>query len=81
MLSGMDMEIRRGQVVALVGASGVGKSTVASLLLRLYEPTKGRVTLDGVDIATLNPLWLRDQVGLVEQEPALFTGTIAENIK
>ncbi|CAM9402110.1 unnamed protein product, partial [Phaeothamnion confervicola] len=69
------------QVVALAGGSGAGKSTAAALLCRLYEPLEGRVTLDGVDLATLKPSWLRSAVGVVEQEPVLFSGTVGENIR
>ena len=58
----MDLKLARGKVLALTGASGEGKSTLASLITRLYEPRRGRITLDGLDIATLNPSWLRKQV-------------------
>jgi ABC-type bacteriocin/lantibiotic exporter with double-glycine peptidase domain len=69
------------QVVAIVGASGAGKSTILSLLLRFYEPSQGRILMDGMDITTLDPRWLREQIGLVEQEPPLFSGTIGDNIR
>jgi subfamily B ATP-binding cassette protein HlyB/CyaB len=72
--------IRPGEVVALVGASGSGKSTVARLLSRLYAPTGGRILIDGVDAATLDPGWLRRWVALVPQETALFSGSVHENI-
>lgn len=74
------MTIKAGQTVALVGESGSGKSTVIQLLERFYDPDSGQVTLDGSDLRTLNPDWVRDQIGLVGQEPILFQGTIAENI-
>lgn len=71
-----------GKIVALVGQSGGGKTTVASLLERFYDPTAGMVTLDGHDLRTLNPSWLRGQViGFISQEPVLFGTTIMENIR
>ncbi|KAM6184901.1 ATP-binding cassette sub-family B member 10, mitochondrial [Rhynchocyon petersi] len=69
-----------GSVTALVGSSGSGKSTVISLLLRLYDPISGTINLDGCDIRQLNPGWLRSKIGTVSQEPILFSCTIAENI-
>ncbi|KAK4833941.1 hypothetical protein QYF36_013770 [Acer negundo] len=69
-----------GKTVAVVGGSGSGKSTVVSLIERFYDPNEGQVLLDNVDIKTLQLRWLRDQVGLVNQEPALFATTILENI-
>ncbi|CAF1068039.1 unnamed protein product [Rotaria sp. Silwood1] len=68
------------QRVALIGASGCGKSTVIQLLERFYDPMQGRISLDGVDIRELNMQWLRSCLGLVSQEPVLFDLTIAENI-
>nr|KAF6468839.1 ATP binding cassette subfamily B member 8 [Molossus molossus] len=71
-----------GRIVALVGQSGGGKTTVASLLERFYDPTAGMVTLDGRDLRTLDPSWLRGQViGFISQEPVLFGTTIMENIR
>ncbi|XP_059963993.1 mitochondrial potassium channel ATP-binding subunit [Mesoplodon densirostris] len=71
-----------GKIVALVGQSGGGKTTVASLLERFYDPTAGMVTLDGQDLRTLDPSWLRGQViGFISQEPVLFRTTIMENIR
>lgn len=71
-----------GKIVALVGQSGGGKTTVASLLERFYDPTAGVVTLDGWDLRTLDPSWLRGQViGFISQEPVLFGTTIMENIR
>ncbi|CAH0474092.1 unnamed protein product [Peronospora belbahrii] len=75
------LKIARGQTVALVGASGSGKSTAISLLERFYDPSAGVVTLDGTDLKELNLQWLREHVSLVSQEPVLFAGTIAENIE
>lgn len=68
------------QTVALVGESGCGKSTVISLLQRFYDPESGRITLDGVEIQNLQLKWLRQQMGLVSQEPVLFNETIRANI-
>ncbi len=70
-----------GQLVALVGPTGAGKSTIASLLLRLYDPDMGRVMLDGVDMRDVPLEWLREQVAFVPQEPLLFTATLRENIR
>ncbi|KAF2316256.1 hypothetical protein GH714_041597 [Hevea brasiliensis] len=69
-----------GKTVAVVGGSGSGKSTVVSLIERFYDPNQGQVLLDNVDLKTLQLRWLRDQIGLVNQEPALFATTILENI-
>ena len=80
-LSGLDLEIDSGEVVALVGASGAGKSTVAALVGRLYDPTAGRVLLDGRDLRELDPAWLRAQIGVVPQEPVLFSASIEENVR
>ncbi|CAH0486838.1 unnamed protein product [Peronospora farinosa] len=75
------LKVARGQTVALVGASGSGKSTAISLLERFYDPTAGEVTLDGHNLKELNLQWLRENMSLVSQEPVLFAGTIAENIE
>ncbi|OWZ18023.1 ABC transporter [Phytophthora megakarya] len=75
------LKITRGQTVALVGASGSGKSTAISLMERFYDPAAGVVTLDGHNLKELNLQWLRENVSLVSQEPVLFAGTIAENIE
>ncbi len=69
-----------GQVVCLVGASGAGKSSLANLLLRMYEPTEGRITADGEDIQDIALSSLRRYIRMVPQEPILFSGTLAENI-
>jgi subfamily B ATP-binding cassette protein MsbA len=79
-LQGIDLALTPGQVVALVGPSGAGKTTVASLLPRFWDVTEGRILLDGIDIRSLRLGDLRDALGLVPQEPALFSGTIRENI-
>ncbi|RUS90225.1 hypothetical protein EGW08_002006 [Elysia chlorotica] len=80
-LQGLDLDIKAGQTVALVGASGCGKSTAIQMLLRFYDPDQGQVCLDGVDIRDINIRWLRQNIGLVGQEPVLFATTIAENIR
>jgi ABC-type multidrug transport system fused ATPase/permease subunit len=80
-LSGVDLAVAPGEVVALVGASGAGKSTVAALIGRLYDPTHGRIALDGRDLRELDPAWLRAQIGVVPQEPVLFSASIEENVK
>jgi len=80
-LKGLELELEPGEVVALVGPSGAGKSTIASLLLRLYDPTEGKVLLDGRDLASLSPEWLRRNVGVVAQEPLLFSCSVAENMR
>ncbi|CAL4887381.1 unnamed protein product [Urochloa decumbens] len=79
-LANFSLRVPAGSTVALVGASGSGKSTVIALLERFYDPSAGEVTLDGVDIRRLRLKWLRAQMGLVSQEPALFAMTIRENI-
>jgi ATP-binding cassette subfamily B protein len=77
----LDLEIASGEVVALVGASGAGKSTIGALVCRLYDPVAGRVLLDGRDLRELDPAWLRGQIGVVPQEPVLFSASIAENVR
>lgn len=74
------LTVPAGKTIALVGSSGSGKSTVVSLIERFYEPTSGKVLLDGHDIKSLKLRWLRQQIGLVSQEPALFATTIKENM-
>jgi ATP-binding cassette subfamily B protein len=80
-LSGIDLAIAPGEVVAFVGRSGAGKSTLLLLLLRFYDPDHGRVLLDGIDLRALDPSWLHRQLGVVLQDPVLFSRTIAENIR
>jgi ATP-binding cassette, subfamily B, bacterial MsbA len=79
-LSGIDMAIRPGEVVALVGPSGAGKSTLADLLPRFYDPTEGRITLDGRDLRTLRLKDVRALLGIVTQETILFHDTVRANI-
>ncbi|KAJ8748666.1 hypothetical protein K2173_008111 [Erythroxylum novogranatense] len=76
----INLSILSGKTVALVGESGSGKSTVIALLQRFYDPNSGTITLDGTDIQRLQLRWLRQQMGLVSQEPALFNDTIRANI-
>jgi subfamily B ATP-binding cassette protein MsbA len=80
LLEGVNLEIRKGEVVALVGPSGVGKSTLADLILRFYDPTKGIITIDGYDLRTLGQASYRRLFGVVSQEALLFNATIRENI-
>lgn len=79
-LCGVDLDIQPGSSVALVGASGAGKSSVHALLLRFYEPDAGVISLDGRDIREFTPTSLRQVMGVVSQEPTLFEGSIADNI-
>ncbi|NXM37992.1 MDR1 protein, partial [Gymnorhina tibicen] len=80
-LKGLNLKINSGQTVALVGGSGCGKSTTVQLIQRFYDPKEGMVTIDGQDIRTLNVRYLREVIGVVNQEPVLFATTIAENIR
>ncbi|CAE6441720.1 unnamed protein product [Rhizoctonia solani] len=79
-LDGVDMVLEGGKVTALVGASGSGKSTIAALLMRYYDPSSGQLHLTGHDTRSLNLTWLRSQISLVSQEPQLFTASIFENV-
>eukprot|EP01018_Ginkgo_biloba_P027515 Gb_20009 [translate_table: standard] len=79
-LSNFNLKVNGGQTVAVVGASGSGKSTIIALMERFYDPVAGQVFLDGKDIRTLNLRWLRNHMGLVQQEPVLFSTSIRENI-
>lgn len=79
-LQGLNLKIKPGKTVGLVGGSGSGKSTVISLLERFYDPVKGDILLDGHKIKRLQLKWLRSQMGLVNQEPILFATSIKENI-
>ncbi|MDR9440225.1 MAG: ABC transporter transmembrane domain-containing protein [Halomonas sp.] len=80
-LDDADLTIHPGERVALVGPSGAGKSTLLSLLLRFHDPESGALRLDGVDLRDLDPRELRTALGLVAQEPVLFTGSVAENLR
>ncbi|HBU47995.1 MAG TPA: ABC transporter permease [Myxococcales bacterium] len=80
-LDGFDLVLEPGRVVAMVGPSGGGKSTVAHLISRLYEPRSGVLSLDGVPYSMLDSGWLREQIGVVSQEPLLFASSIEDNIR
>lgn len=80
-ISGLDLKIKPGETVALVGPSGAGKTTVLQLLLRFYDPQAGRVTIDGIDIAQTDPTDFRKHLSFVPQETIIFADTIAENIR
>ena len=80
-LDGVDLELAPGEITALVGPSGAGKSTIARLLMRLADPTRGRVTCGGVDLRDLDLERWREQIAWVPQRPQLFAGTVAENIR
>lgn len=80
-LDGFSVNIQAGMRVGIVGRSGSGKSTLTKLIQRLYLPTNGRILIDGVDTAQVEPAWLRRQIGVVLQDSMLFGGTIEENIK
>ena len=75
------LQVQPGETLALVGPSGAGKSTLLDLLLRFFDPSSGRITLEGCDIRQLDPLDLRRCFALVSQNPALFHGSVAENIR
>ncbi len=79
-LTGITLAIMPGETVAFVGRTGAGKSTIAKLLTRFYDPTDGRVTIDGFDLRDLTMKSLRSQMGIVPQEPFLFAGTIRDNV-
>jgi subfamily B ATP-binding cassette protein MsbA len=79
-LRSIDVSIEAGQMAALVGASGSGKTSLASLIPRFYDPTAGAIEVDGIDIRTVTLRSLRSQIGIVPQEPILFAGPIGENI-
>uniref|UniRef100_A0A667G407 ATP binding cassette subfamily B member 4 n=1 Tax=Lynx canadensis TaxID=61383 RepID=A0A667G407_LYNCA len=80
-LKGLNLKVQSGQTVALVGNSGCGKSTTVQLIQRLYDPDEGTINIDGQDIRTFNVRYLREIIGVVSQEPVLFSTTIAENIR
>jgi ATP-binding cassette subfamily B protein len=79
-LHGLDLDVPPGTTVALVGHTGAGKSTIAKLLARFYDPTEGRITIDGHDLRDVTQASLRRQLGIVPQEGFLFAGTVTENI-
>ncbi|MEC8774716.1 MAG: ATP-binding cassette domain-containing protein, partial [Pseudomonadota bacterium] len=75
------LAVRKGERVALVGPSGAGKTTVFQLMLRYYDPESGRITLDGVDIRNADPVEVRRSIGVVSQEPVIFSADAMENIR
>ncbi len=79
-LKGIDFDVKAGERIALVGPSGAGKSTLIKLLMRFYDVTGGAILLDGKDLRAYPLAYLREQIGLVQQEPFLFNGTVKENI-
>eukprot|EP01017_Pseudomicrothorax_dubius_P008205 TRINITY_DN12672_c0_g2_i7.p1 TRINITY_DN12672_c0_g2~~TRINITY_DN12672_c0_g2_i7.p1 ORF type:complete len:572 (-),score=107.99 TRINITY_DN12672_c0_g2_i7:59-1774(-) len=79
-LKSLDMTIRQGEVVAIVGSSGSGKSSIINIIERLYDVDSGDILFDGVSLKTLDLNWLHKNIGYVAQEPTLFSGTIEENI-
>ncbi len=79
-LRNINLEIKPGEVVGIVGPSGSGKTTLIKLLLRFYDPSQGKILIDGVDLRKIKLKSLRRQIGIVQQEPILFSGSIAENI-
>ncbi|KAL8615653.1 ATP-dependent translocase ABCB1 [Nucella lapillus] len=80
-LRGLSLLVHPGQTVAIVGASGCGKTTTVQLLLRFYDPQHGQISIDGHNVRDLNLRWLSDQMGVVSQEPVLFAATIADNMR
>lgn len=79
-LTDFSLNLLPNRTTAIVGRSGSGKTTIALLMLRLYDPQQGTITVDGMDLREVNPQWLRHNIGAVSQEPVLFSGTIRENI-
>jgi subfamily B ATP-binding cassette protein MsbA len=79
-VDGVSLRVRRGESVAVVGRNGSGKTTLLALLPRFYEPTAGRITIDGVDLRTVTLRSLRRQVAVVTQDSVMFPGTVAQNI-
>ncbi len=80
-IDGLHVRIKAGETVAIVGPSGAGKTTLFNLLLRFYEPTRGRILVDDMPVNTIDPKALRAQIALVPQEPVIFASTVADNIR
>jgi ATP-binding cassette subfamily B protein len=80
-LKDFSLTVKAGETIALVGPTGAGKSTIVNLICRFYEPTSGRILIDGVDYKERSQLWLQSNLGYVLQEPHLFSGSIADNIR
>jgi subfamily B ATP-binding cassette protein MsbA len=79
-LQQVELKVNPGQVVAIVGPSGAGKTTIANMIPRFYDPTDGNITIDGIDIKTVTLKSLREQIGIVPQETILFNGSVFDNI-
>lgn len=80
-LENFNLEVEAGQTIALVGETGSGKSTIVNLFCRFYEPTKGKILIDGIDYKTMPQNWIHENLGYVLQSPHLFSGTIKDNIR
>ena len=80
-LKRLDLDVEPGATIALVGPSGAGKTTIFQLLMRFYDPAAGRLTLDGIDIRDVDPVELREKIGLVPQEPVIFSANAWDNIR
>lgn len=80
-LDNFNLKVKSGETIALVGETGSGKSTIVNLLCRFYEPTSGKILIDGIDYRSMPQVWIHDNLGYVLQTPHLFSGTIADNIK
>ena len=80
-LKNFSLKVKKGQTIALVGETGAGKSTIVNLLSRFYEPTSGKILIDGKDYKERSVAWLHSYLGYVLQTPHLFSGTIRENIR
>ncbi|MCF6459966.1 ABC transporter ATP-binding protein [Clostridium sp. Cult3] len=80
-LDNFNLKVKSGETIALVGETGSGKSTIVNLLCRFYEPTSGKILIDGIDYRSMPQVWIHDNLGYVLQTPHLFSGTITDNIK
>lgn len=81
MLNNINLDVKPGEYIAFVGSSGVGKTTICSLIPRFYEATKGNVLIDGINVKEIKQQSLRENIGIVQQDVYLFTGTIMDNIR
>ncbi len=80
-MENFNLKVKPGETIALVGETGSGKSTIVNLLCRFYEPSSGKILIDGIDYKTMPQIWIHDNLGYVLQAPHLFSGTIKDNIK